>query len=102
MGAEEVLTDPSSTLYEANYMGKGDLSDTDMVIAVRKTLASVQHVSVCFFHVLMCVLLTYVDPILSLYSRGNQTVTMSFLKLFRLPKILILRHSLWCCFLFIQ
>ncbi|XP_056843759.1 uncharacterized protein LOC108810672 [Raphanus sativus] len=42
MGAAEVLTDPSS-LYEANYMGKGDLSDTDMVIAVRKTLASVQH-----------------------------------------------------------
>lgn len=99
--AAEVLSDPSS-LYEANYMGKGDLSDTDMVIAVRKTLASVQHVSVCFFHVLMCVLLAYGDPILSLYSRGNQTVTMSFLKLFRLPKILILRHSLWCCFLFIQ
>ncbi|KAL0770682.1 hypothetical protein Bca101_035833 [Brassica carinata] len=31
MGAAEVLTDPSS-LYESNYMGKGDLSDTDMVI----------------------------------------------------------------------
>ncbi|CAF1818070.1 unnamed protein product [Brassica napus] len=42
MGAAEVLTDPSS-LYESNYMGKGDLSDTDMVITVRNTLASVQN-----------------------------------------------------------
>ncbi|KAF8110175.1 hypothetical protein N665_0086s0015 [Sinapis alba] len=39
MGAAEALTDPSS-LY---VMGKGDLSDTDMVITVRNTLASVQH-----------------------------------------------------------
>lgn len=65
MGAAETLTDPSS-LCESNYMGNGDLSDTDMVITVRNTLASVQNVSVCmllscayvFLHMLMlfCVL----------------------------------------------
>ncbi|CDY31637.1 BnaA05g09100D [Brassica napus] len=42
MGAAETLTDPSS-LCESNYMGNGDLSDTDMVITVRNTLASVQN-----------------------------------------------------------
>ncbi|KAL0862739.1 hypothetical protein Bca101_041857 [Brassica carinata] len=42
MGAAEILTNPSS-LYETNYVSKGDLSDTDMVITIRNTLASVQH-----------------------------------------------------------
>ncbi|CAH8335414.1 unnamed protein product [Eruca vesicaria subsp. sativa] len=42
MGAAEVLTEPSS-LYEANYVSKGVLSDMDMVITVRNTLASVKH-----------------------------------------------------------
>ncbi|WZZ70615.1 hypothetical protein YC2023_081985 [Brassica napus] len=40
-GRSEVLTDPSS-LYEANYVGNVEFD----------TLASIQNVSVCFFHVL--------------------------------------------------
>ncbi|ESQ52079.1 hypothetical protein EUTSA_v10016395mg [Eutrema salsugineum] len=41
MGAAEVQTDPSS-LYEADYVGNVDLSDTEMVHTVRNALASVQ------------------------------------------------------------
>ncbi|CAH2059371.1 unnamed protein product [Thlaspi arvense] len=41
MGAVEVLTDPSS-LYEADYVGNVDVSDTDMMQYVRNALASVK------------------------------------------------------------
>lgn len=69
MGAAEVLTDPSS-LYESNYMGKGDLSDTDMVITVRNTLASVQNVSVYASFLWLCVF-TYVDAIFCFMLLGG-------------------------------
>lgn len=69
MGAAETLTDPSS-LCESNYMGNGDLSDTDMVITVRNTLASVQNVSVYASFLCLCVF-TYVDAILCFMLLGG-------------------------------